>query len=239
MPARAACCRCAAHTRTGAGEYKLSVNDFVVKAAALALTKVPAVNSSWQDTYIRQYTNADISVAVSTDNGLITPIVFGANQLGPASTRLSLDVTLRRPRRDCQHHQGAGRARAPEQAEAAGVPGMGVSACNIAHRAQGGTFTISNLGMFGIKSFTAIINPPQACILAVWCCHFHPLVTCRQVGGTEERIVPDAGSAAGFKTASVLNVTLSCDHRVVDGAVGAKWLAAFKKYLEKPETMLL
>lgn len=182
---------------SGNGEYKLSVNDFVVKASAAALVKVPAVNSSWQDTYIRQYSNADISVAVSTDNGLITPIVFAANTLGLASIASTTKELADRARQNKLKPQ----------------------------EFQGGTFTISNLGMFGIKSFTAIINPPQACILAV--------------GSSEERLVPDAKSTTGFRTANVMNVTLSCDHRVVDGAVGAQWLAAFKKFIEKPETLLL
>jgi len=90
---------------------------------------------------------------------------------------------------------------------------------------QGGTFSISNLGMFGVRNFTAIINPPQACILAV--------------GGTEKRLVVDESAEQGYSSANVMTVTLSCDHRVVDGAVGAQWLAAFKKYMEKPTTMLL
>ncbi|KAG7266699.1 hypothetical protein CRUP_037266 [Coryphaenoides rupestris] len=92
------------------------------------------------------------------------------------------------------------------------------------HEFQGGTFTISNLGMFGVKNFSAIINPPQACILAV--------------GGSEKRLVP-ADNEKGFDVASIMSVTLSCDHRVVDGAVGAQWLAEFRKFLEKPITMLL
>jgi pyruvate dehydrogenase E2 component (dihydrolipoamide acetyltransferase) len=93
------------------------------------------------------------------------------------------------------------------------------------HEYQGGSFTISNLGMFGIKSFTAIINPPHAAILAV--------------GGLEDKLVVDAVSEKGFKVQKTLNVTLSCDHRVVDGAVGAEWLQKFKAYLENPLTLLL
>ena len=90
---------------------------------------------------------------------------------------------------------------------------------------QGGTFSISNLGMFGVRNFTAIINPPQSCILAV--------------GATEKRMIVDESSEPGFRPANVVTVTLSCDHRVVDGAVGAQWLSSFKNYLEKPNTMLL
>nr|CAG4648741.1 EOG090X08YX [Polyphemus pediculus] len=176
---------------------KLSVNDFIIKAAALACRKVPEVNSSWQDTFIRQYDTVDVSVAVSTDKGLITPIVFNAERKGLAS--ISDDV----------------RSLAAKAREGKLQP----------HEFQGGTFSISNLGMFGVRNFTAIINPPQSCILAV--------------GATDQRLIVDPSVEQGFRTANVLTVTLSCDHRVVDGAVGAQWLAAFKKYLEKPTTMLL
>ncbi|GFR28135.1 dihydrolipoyllysine-residue acetyltransferase component of pyruvate dehydrogenase complex, mitochondrial [Trichonephila clavata] len=176
---------------------KLSVNDFIVKAAALACKKVPEVNSSWQDTFIRQYNSVDVSVAVSTDAGLITPIVFRADSKG-LSTISSDTKTLAAKARE-------GKLR-PEEF-------------------QGGTFTISNLGMFGIKNFSAVINPPQSCILAV--------------GNSESTLIPDETSETGFRTAKVMSVTLSCDHRVVDGAVGAQWLAHFKKLLEQPEFMLL
>nr|CAG4637895.1 EOG090X08YX [Chydorus sphaericus] len=176
---------------------KLSVNDFIIKAAALACRKVPDVNSSWQDTFIRQYQTVDVSVAVSTDRGLITPIVFNAERKGLAT--ISDDVrTLATKARDGKLQP---------------------------HEFQGGTFSISNLGMFGVRNFTAIINPPQACILAV--------------GGTEKRLVVDEKSELGYRAANVMTVTLSCDHRVVDGAVGAQWLAAFRAYLERPTTMLL
>jgi len=121
------------------GAYKLSVNDFIVKASAKALQKVPEVNSAWMDSFIRQYNTVDISVAVSTPNGLITPIVFDADAKGLAE--ISADVKSL-----------AARAREGGLAPA---------------EFQGGTFTISNLGMFGVKSFSAIINPPQSCILAV------------------------------------------------------------------------
>lgn len=176
---------------------KLSVNDFIIKAAALACRKVPEANSSWQDTFIREFHTVDVSVAVSTDAGLITPIVFGAERKGLVA--ISNDTkTL------------AAKAR-----EGKLQP----------HEFLGGTFTVSNLGMFGIKNFAAIINPPQACILAV--------------GGTEKRLIPDEKSEKGYAIASTMSVTLSCDHRVVDGAVGAQWMAVFKQLLEKPHTMLL
>ncbi|XP_061072811.1 dihydrolipoyllysine-residue acetyltransferase component of pyruvate dehydrogenase complex, mitochondrial-like [Conger conger] len=179
-----------------AENIKLSVNDFIIKASALACVKVPEANSSWMDTVIRQNHVVDVSVAVSTPNGLITPIVFNAHIKGLSA--ISTDV-----------NSLAARAR-----EGKLQP----------HEFQGGTFTISNLGMFGIKNFSAIINPPQACILAV--------------GGSEKRLLP-ADNERGFDVASMMSVTLSCDHRVVDGAVGAQWLAEFRKFLEKPVTMLL
>ncbi|KAK7796602.1 hypothetical protein U0070_001842 [Myodes glareolus] len=178
------------------GKGKISVNDFIIKASALACLKVPEANSSWMDTVIRQNHVVDVSVAVSTPAGLITPIVFNAHIKG-LETIASDVVSL------------ASKAR-----EGKLQP----------HEFQGGTFTISNLGMFGIKNFSAIINPPQACILAI--------------GASEDKLVP-ADNEKGFDVASVMSVTLSCDHRVVDGAVGAQWLAEFKKYLEKPITMLL
>uniref|UniRef100_A0A8C0F0R1 Acetyltransferase component of pyruvate dehydrogenase complex n=1 Tax=Bubo bubo TaxID=30461 RepID=A0A8C0F0R1_BUBBB len=177
-------------------EGRLSVNDFIIKASALACLKVPEANSSWMDTVIRQNHVVDVSVAVSTPAGLITPIVFNAHIKGLAS--ISKDVV----------------SLATKAREGKLQP----------HEFQGGTFTISNLGMYGIKNFSAIINPPQACILAV--------------GSSEKRLVP-ADNEKGFDVASVMSVTLSCDHRVVDGAVGAQWLAEFKNFLEKPVTMLL
>jgi len=175
----------------------LSVNDFVIKAASLACKKIPAANSAWMDNFIRQYNNVDVCVAVATDGGLITPIVPKAETKGLATINSEVANLAAKARE--------GRLQP--------------------HEFQGGTFTISNLGMFGVKSFTAIINPPQACILAV--------------GGTEKRIVVDADSKDGYKSAQVMSVTLSCDHRVVDGAVGAQWLAEFRKLLESPNRMML
>lgn len=184
------------NTEVKAQNIKLSVNDFIIKASALACLKVPECNSSWMDTVIRQNHVVDVSVAVSTPNGLITPIVFNSHIKGLAA--ISSDVaSLAAKARDGKLQP---------------------------HEFQGGTFTISNLGMFGVKNFSAIINPPQACILAV--------------GGSEKRLLP-ADNEKGFDVASVMSVTLSCDHRVVDGAVGAQWLAEFRKFLEKPVTMLL
>ncbi|RNA07234.1 dihydrolipoyllysine-residue acetyltransferase component of pyruvate dehydrogenase mitochondrial [Brachionus plicatilis] len=178
-----------------AESIKISINDFVVKASALACRKVPEANSAWMDTFIRKYNNVDINVAVATPNGLITPIVFNADQKGLSS--INFDVT----------------SLAKKAKENKLQP----------HEFMGGTFTISNLGMFGIKSFSAVINPPQSCILAV--------------GGADRRIVPDDKN--GHRVATFMSVTLSADHRVVDGAVGAKWLEHFKKYMENPASMLL
>ncbi|KAL7746386.1 pyruvate dehydrogenase complex dihydrolipoamide acetyltransferase component (E2) [Sorochytrium milnesiophthora] len=178
----------------GKSDTKLSVNDFVVKASALALKEVPAVNSAWMGDFIRQYENADISVAVATPAGLITPIVARAETLGLS--------TISRTLKDLSARARSNKLKPQEY--------------------QGGTFTISNLGMYGITQFTAIINPPQSCILAV--------------GGTEAKVIKEQGE---FVEAKVMRVTLSCDHRVVDGAVGSQWINAFKKYLEEPLTMML
>lgn len=177
---------------------KLSVNDFIVKAAALSCKRVPQVNSIWQDTFIRQYNRVDVCVAVSTDSGLITPIVFNAENKGIQEIGTEIKGLAERAR------QGKLQP----------------------HEFQGGTFTISNLGMFDITHFTAVINPPQSAILAV--------------GTTQQVLVPsDSGNDEKFKVTNTLNVTLSCDHRVVDGAVGAQWLQWFRKYMEKPFSMLL
>lgn len=177
------------------GAVKLSVNDFIVRAAALALREVPEVNASWHEDAIEFHAGADISVAVATDGGLVTPIVRDAD-VKPLSAIAAEIVEL------------AGRAKVnrlkPEEF-------------------TGGSLTVSNLGMYGIKQFAAIINPPQAAILAV--------------GAAERRpVVDDNGD---LKAATVMTVTLSADHRVVDGAVGARWLAAFRALIEAPVRILL
>jgi len=174
---------------------KVSVNDFIIKATALACKQVPAVNSHWMDSFIREHHTCDVSVAVDTGNGLITPIVTSAEAKGLAEISHSV-------------REMAGRAK-----EGKLQP----------HEFQGGTITVSNLGMFGISHFTAIINSPQSCILAV--------------GETKAKVLPAA--EGNVKTANVMTVTLSCDHRVVDGAVGAQWLQKFKKFVEQPTSMLL
>merc|ERR1712226_1555084 len=174
---------------------KLSVNDFIIKAVALSCKRVPDCNSAWMETFIRTFHSCDVSVAVDTGNGLITPIVTGVESKGLAE--ISMDIK-----------DMAGRAKVGKL---------------LPHEYQGGTITVSNLGMFGIHQFTAIINPPQACILAV--------------GGTEKKVV--AGPDGEPRVVDMMRVTMSCDHRVVDGAVGAQWLQHFKKFVESPQSVLL
>lgn len=179
------------------GGKRISINDLVIKAAALALRKVPQCNSSWTNDYIRQYNNVNINVAVQTDNGLFVPVIKDADKKG--LSKISDDVKL-------LAQKAKENSLKPEDYE-------------------GGTFTVSNLGgPFGIKQFCAIINPPQAGILAV--------------GSAEKRVIPSSGSEQ-YKFASFISATLSCDHRVIDGAIGAEWLKAFKGYIENPESMLL
>ncbi len=173
---------------------KLSVNDFIILAVAKGLKDVPEANASWSDSSIHYYNNVDVSVAVAIDGGLITPVIKNADQKDITSLSIEMKSLAKRAREN---------KLAPEEF-------------------QGGGFTISNLGMYGIKKFSAIINPPQSCILAVGESTKRPLVV-----GDE------------IKIATIMDVTLSCDHRVVDGAVGAKFLAAFKKYMEKPLLMFI
>lgn len=175
---------------------KLSVNDFIIKATALASRQVPECNSAWMDTFIRQHHTCDVSVAVDTGSGLITPIVTSAHSKGLAEISANIKDL-------------AGKAK-----EGKLQP----------HEFMGGTITVSNLGMTGIAHFTAIINPPQSCILAV--------------GGPRKKVLPNT-AGDGYKTVNMMSVTLSCDHRTVDGAVGAQWLKHFKKYIEQPTSMLL
>jgi pyruvate dehydrogenase E2 component (dihydrolipoamide acetyltransferase) len=176
-------------------ELKISVNDFVIKAAALALMKVPNANASWSDEGVLLYEQADISVAVATDNGLITPIVKHANAKSLAA--ISAEV------KDLATRAKEGKLK-PEEF-------------------LGGTFSVSNLGMFGIQSFTSIINPPQACILSV--------------GAGEKRPVVREGDK--IEVATRMSCTMACDHRVVDGALGAELLVALKKLLESPLQLMV
>jgi pyruvate dehydrogenase E2 component (dihydrolipoamide acetyltransferase) len=174
--------------------YRISINDFVIRAAALALRQVPAANASWSDDAILLWQRVDVAVAVALDDGLITPIVKAADQKGLAEIAAETKDLAARAR--------AGKLKLEEF--------------------QGGTFSVSNLGMYGVREFAAVINPPQGCILAV--------------GAGEQRPIVQGGQLA---VATVMTCTLSCDHRVVDGAVGAQFLAAFKRLIEDPLTMLL
>ena len=174
-------------------DAKVSVNDFIVKACASALMKVPAINVQFDGEQLSYFSNADISVAVAIDDGLITPIVTDANHKGL--------VEISNTTRDLATRAKLGRLK-PEEF-------------------QGGSFCISNLGMYGIKQFDAIINPPQGAILAV--------------GAGEQRPVVRDGELA---VATVMSLTLSSDHRIIDGAVAAQFMSVLKAYLEQPATML-
>lgn len=172
---------------------KISVNDIIVKAAAMALTKHPFVNASYQDEKIRFYEDADIGVAVAVDEGLITPIVRSANKKGFVQISNEIKTLAERARE---------KKLQPDEY-------------------TGATFSVSNLGMFGIKGFTAIINPPEASILAIGRADPIPVVRDGQI-----------------TIRNIMSVTMSCDHRVVDGATGAKFLQTFKNMLENPSMML-
>ena len=173
---------------------KISVNDMIIRAAAMALIAVPEANASWEGENTRLFRHADIAMAVAIDGGLITPIVWAAEQKGLAAlSQVTTDL--------------AARARDGKLAT---------------NEYTGGSFTISNLGMFGVREFAAVINPPHGGILAV--------------GAGEQRPIVIDGNLA---VATVMSVTLSADHRAVDGAVGARWLQAFKGFVENPVTMLL
>ncbi|WP_297369940.1 pyruvate dehydrogenase complex dihydrolipoamide acetyltransferase [Acidocella sp.] len=180
--------------KDGAGAFKLSVNDLIIKACAIALKRHPGVNASWTDDAIVQYDEVDVSVAVAIPDGLITPIVKGADRLGLAAISNSM--------KDLAGRAKAGKLK-PEEF-------------------QGGGFSISNLGMFGISEFSAIINPPQAAILAVGAGERRPVVK-------GDAIVP----------ATVMSATLSVDHRVIDGALGAQFLQTLKGLIEEPLSLLL
>lgn len=175
-------------------EVKISVNDLVIKAAALALKKNPKVNCSWMGDFIRYYNYVNIGMAVAVEDGLVVPVIRNADQKSLSQISAEAKSYAQRAR---------DRKLQPSDWE-------------------GNTFTISNLGMMDIDEFTAIINPPDACILAV--------------GKTKEILIMEHGAV---KTTQVMKVTLSCDHRAVDGALGAAFLQTFKAYLENPVTMLL
>lgn len=175
-------------------DQKISINDMIIKCAAATLIKVPEVNASWEGDHIRQWHHADIAVAVALDAGLVTPIVWGADMMSLSSVSAKMKNLVGKAQ--------SGKLKLEEF--------------------SGGSFTISNLGMYGITSFTAVINPPHGAILAIGAGREVPVVKNGQV-----------------TVATVMTATLSGDHRVIDGAVGAKWMAAFKSYVENPVLALI
>jgi pyruvate dehydrogenase E2 component (dihydrolipoamide acetyltransferase) len=181
--------------KEGNPSFKLSVNDFVIRALALALQRVPAANAVWAGDRILRFTHSDIGVAVALDGGLITPVIRGAEMKSLTATSAEMKDL-------------AARARDKKLKPA---------------DYQGGASAISNLGMYGVREFTAIINPPQATILAV--------------GATRRQAIENPDGGLAF--VSMLSATLSCDHRVIDGALGAELLAAFKALVETPVSMLV
>jgi pyruvate dehydrogenase E2 component (dihydrolipoamide acetyltransferase) len=184
----------AASPKDGPGAFKLSVNDLVIKAAAVTLRRLPKVNASWTDEAAILYDDVDISVAVSIPDGLITPIIRKADQKGLAAISAEM--------KDLAARAKSGKLK-PEEF-------------------QGGGFSISNMGMYGVRDFAAIINPPQAGILAV-------------SAGEQRPVVKDGALAI----ATVMTCTLSVDHRIVDGALAAEWIAAFKGIVENPLSLML
>ena len=183
-----------------ASSSKISVNDFVIKAASMASVKVPATNSSWMGDFVREFKHVNMSVAVQTPIGLMVPVVKNTNLKG--LEQIAIEV------KDLAARAKEGKLAPSEMSD--------------------GTFTISNMGMFEVSNFSAIINPPQACILAV--------------SSAEKRVMVNTGADADdvpFKIQNVMNVTLSSDHRVIDGATAAIWGQEFRKFIENPELMLL
>ena len=176
------------------GSYFITINDLVIRAAGATLRRIPEVNASWTDDGMVFYDDVDISVAVAIPDGLITPIIRHADQKGL--------LTISREMRDLATRARAGKLK-PEEF-------------------QGGGFSISNMGMFGVTEFSAIINPPQAAILAV-------------ATGAKRPVVKNDALAI----ATVMTCTLSVDHRVVDGALGARWLREFKSIVEEPLSLML
>jgi len=172
---------------------KASINDFLIKAVAAALTRHPEVNASWQENVIRRYNRVHIGVAVAVEDGLITPVIRDAHAKGIAQIAQEVKELAARARE---------KKLQPEEY-------------------TGATFSISNLGMFGIEEFTAIINPPEAAILAV--------------GKVEEKPVVENGEVVIRQR---MRMTMSCDHRVIDGATGARFLQTLKDYIEEPMMML-
>jgi len=180
--------------KEGPGAYKISVNDFIIKAMAQALQRIPAANATWTEAGMLLHRHSDVGVAVAIEGGLFTPVIRKAETKGLAEISAEMKDL-------------AGRARQRKLAP---------------HEYQGGTTAISNLGMFGISHFSAVINPPQATILAVG-------------AGAPRMLVKDGAPVV----ATIMTVTLSCDHRAVDGALGANLLGEFKAFIEEPGMMLV
>jgi pyruvate dehydrogenase E2 component (dihydrolipoamide acetyltransferase) len=179
----------------GQAAFKLSLNDFIIKALALALQRVPAANAVWAEDRILRFKSSDIGVAVAIDGGLVTPVIREAEK----KSLLDISAAVK---------DLAGRARARKLKPA---------------EIQGGATAVSNLGMYGVREFAAIINPPHAIVLAA--------------GAGTRRPVETADGGIAFM--SQMTVTLSCDHRVVDGAVGAELLAAFRHFIEHPVGLMI
>jgi pyruvate dehydrogenase E2 component (dihydrolipoamide acetyltransferase) len=175
-------------------DFKVSVNDLLVKICSKTLIEVPQANVTWHDSFLRFHKQTDISIAVAIDGGLVTPIVFNAEQLSVVDIAKTVKSLVQKAR--------DGKLKPTDY--------------------EGGTFTISNLGMYGIKHFNAIVNPPQGCILAV--------------GAGEKRVVVKDDKT---HIATIMTVTLSVDHRSVDGALGAEFLKVFKKYVENPVLLFI
>jgi pyruvate dehydrogenase E2 component (dihydrolipoamide acetyltransferase) len=185
----------AAKDEHGKSSYKISVNDFIIKASAMALKQVPEANASWHEDAILQYNNIDVAVAVAIADGLITPIIRNAEQ------KKILAISKEMKQLVAKAKSGS---LTPEEF-------------------QGGGFSISNLGMYGIKQFNAIVNPPQGAIIAI--------------GAGEKKVI--VNEQGNFVAIDIINVSLSCDHRVIDGAVAAQYLNKFKYYIENPVTLLM
>lgn len=175
-------------------DLRVSVNDLLVKAIATAFVRVPQANVIWTDTALRQFDHVDIAVAVSTDGGLLTPVVRDAASQSLRELNASISDLVERARAGRLHQ----------------------------HELEGGSFAISNLGMYGTREFSAILNPPQSGILAV--------------GAVRDAVVVEDGTSA---VAPVMTVTMSVDHRAIDGALAAQWLAAFTEIVENPVSMLI
>jgi pyruvate dehydrogenase E2 component (dihydrolipoamide acetyltransferase) len=184
----------------------LSVLDLFVKASALAMKQVPDVNAAWMDSFVRRYDQVDVNLVMGTGSGLLTPVVKDVGALGLKA--ISKEIAAFE--------------------DALFTDGEGSDAALDTSKLTIGTFSIHNLGMFGVKSAAPIVLPPQACALAL--------------GAVVDTVVPRAAAKAGednWEVAPVMVATLSCDHRVVDGAVGAQWLSALKTVVENPSSILL